>query len=65
MKIRLDNSGKTNDIRLVKKFAWLPTIAYSAMTYDKYLIWLQKYVQQQKYVNTLTHHGWIENKNYI
>ena len=65
MKYKLKKPPKVNDVRSVKKYAWLPAIAYSPINEDKYLIWLEKYLQNQKYVIGLTFHGWIKIKNYI
>ena len=65
MKIKLDSPGKVNEIRSVKKYAWLPKVAHNIFNDDKYIIWLQPYVQQQKYLKGLHFYGWTIIKNYI
>lgn len=60
-KKRIKNKPPLGDVRIIKKFAWLPVLI------NDYYIWLEKYNVQQKYKNLIAYSlpcMWVNIKIY-
>ena len=65
---------KIGDVRDVKKFAWLPVIAWSVYQECECRVWLETYMQEQEYlsgyevlpdIGVVKQNNWVKVKNYV
>ena len=64
---------KIGDVRDVKKFAWLPVIAWSVYQECECRVWLETYIQAQVYrhytilpdIGVVKENNWSKVMNYV